>query len=335
MRHLVTIRQIDKIDPIRDADRIEVATVDGWKVVVRKNEFEINEKIVFFEIDSFLPIEDRYEFLRKSSYKMMEDGREGFRLRSVKLRKQISQGLAMPLSVFSELDKDIEIGTDVTDILHVTKYEPPIPVHISGKVKGRFPYFVPKTDEERIQNLTEYFKIYADVEFEMTEKLDGCSVTYYKHDGEFGVCSRNLELRESATNTLWKVARELDLENRLSDNLALQGELVGPRLQSNPYKLMELNFFVFNVYDTEAQRYLGSEQRLHTIESMKIQHVPVLHKCLKPLKWDMERMLKLPERPSQLNEKIEMEGVVLKSLEQVDVGQISFKVINNNLLTSK
>src|ERR1022692_2598024 len=99
MRKLATIRQISNLLPIPGADRIEVATIDGWKVVVNKGTHVIGELVVYFEIDSFLPIRDEFEFLRKSSYKKMADEVEGFRLRTISLRKQISQGLVMPISI--------------------------------------------------------------------------------------------------------------------------------------------------------------------------------------------------------------------------------------------
>ena len=136
----------------------------------------------------------------------------------------------------------IEEGVDVTDLLGIVKYEPPIPAELSGKVKGNFPSFLRKTDEERVQNLTKEYEQYiqSDQKFYITEKLDGSSATFYFKDGVFGVCSRNLELLETAENTFWKVARELDLENKMKKfgiNMSLQGELIGEGIQGNPYKI--------------------------------------------------------------------------------------------------
>ncbi len=215
-RKLATIRKITNITPIEGADKIELVTVGGWKVVAAKDvNHKIGDLVVYCEIDSFLPIKEEFEFLRKSSYKKLSDGTEGFRLKTIKLRGQVSQGLILPikeLSIFQfASSSNLSEGDDVTDILGITKYEPPIPAELAGKVKGGFPHFIPKTDEERVQNLSKEYdewKLQSKHKFYVTEKLDGSSATYYIKDGVFGVCSRNLELLETEGNTFWKVARD-------------------------------------------------------------------------------------------------------------------------------
>lgn len=142
-RKLASVVKVLDIKPIPGADAIEVATVKGWNVVVKKNEYKVGDLAIYYEIDSYLPIKPEFEFLRKSSYKKMADGTEGFRLKTVKLRGQISQGLLTPLTF------DAVEGEDVTERLGVTKYEPPIPAQLAGLVKGLFPSFIPKTQEER------------------------------------------------------------------------------------------------------------------------------------------------------------------------------------------
>jgi len=236
-RKLATVRRISDIKPINGADMIELAVVDGWKVVVAKNaNHKIGDMVIYCEVDSFLPIKPEYEFLRKSSYKKMGD-EEGFRLRTLKLKGVISQGLILPLSVLNPPSTNIYVepfeGLDVTRMLGIVKYEPPIPAELAGKVKGSFPSFLVKTNEERCQNLSEEYqewKFKSNHKFYATEKLDGSSATFYFKDGEFGVCSRNLELLETEGNTFWKVARELKIEEKLREfgrNIAIQGELIG------------------------------------------------------------------------------------------------------------
>lgn len=157
MRKLATIRRIDNITPIEDADKIRLAHIGGWKVVIAKNaNHNIGDLVVYCEIDSFLPVEPELEFLRKTSYKKMGD-LVGFRLKTIKLRNQISQGLIMPLNDantiikrnYPNIDIDLIEGMDVTDLLGIQKYDPPIPAHLSGTIKGQFPSFIQKTDEER------------------------------------------------------------------------------------------------------------------------------------------------------------------------------------------
>ena len=181
LRKLASIRKISDIQIIPGADMIELAIVDGWKVVVAKNVgHKVGDMVVYCEIDSFLPIKEEFEFLQKSSYKKMSDGTEGFRLRTIKLKGQVSQGLILPLKDLQLPNKDLlEVGMDVTNLLGISKYEPPIPAELSGKVKGLFPSFLRKTDEERIQNLSDEYENLKQHKFYVTEKLDGSSATFY------------------------------------------------------------------------------------------------------------------------------------------------------------
>jgi len=338
-RKLASVRVISNIQPIPNADKIELVTVDGWNVVVAKDVgHKVGDLVIYCEIDSFLPIREEFEFLRKSSYKKMGDV-EGFRLRTVKLRGQVSQGLILPMSVLNPPDTNIYVtpfeGLDVTEMLDIVKYEPPIPAELAGKVKGTFPSFIPKTDEERIQNLTseyEEWKYQSKHQFYVTEKLDGSSATFYVKDGEFGVCSRNLELLETEGNTFWKVARELDLENKmksLGKNISLQGELIGEGIQGNPYKLKGQTIRFFTGYDIDKRERIGFIHFIVMIMDMGLEYVPVINPEFGFLLPDtIEEMLQYAEGKSALNPDTEREGVVVRSLD----GSISFKAISNKFL---
>ena len=331
-RKLATIRVISDIRPIEGADMIELATVGGWNVVVAKDVgHKVGDHVVYCEIDSFLPIKDEFEFLRKSSYKKMGD-QEGFRLKTIKLRGQVSQGLILPMSVFGDFGWTAYEGLDVTERLGIVKYEPPIPAELAGKVKGGFPSFLHKTDEERVQNLVkEYseYKLTSAHQFYMTEKLDGSSATFYMNEGVFGVCSRNLELLETEGNTFWKVARELDLENKLKDkgNICLQGELIGEGIQGNPYKIKGQTVFFFNVFDIDKQQRYGINEFLILLDELNLTSVPILDVAIL-LPESVEEMLNLAEDKSRLNPQTEREGVVVRSLDNT----ISFKAISNKFL---
>jgi len=210
MRKLASVRTVNQILPIPGADRIMLAVVDGWKCVVKKDEFAAGDLAVYCEIDSFLPIKDEFEFLRKSSFKKMGE-QEGFRLRTVKLRGQISQGLLLPCSV---LNREATVGEDVSEELGIVKYEPPIPACLSGDVVGPFPAAIQKTDKERVQNLAADFESWKDKAFHATEKLDGTSFTAFVDEG-FGVCGRNWQLADSESNTHWQIVRRLSLEEKM------------------------------------------------------------------------------------------------------------------------
>jgi RNA ligase (TIGR02306 family) len=333
-RKLASIRRISDIQPIVGADMIELAIVDGWKVVVAKNVgHRINDLVVYCEIDSFLPIREEFEFLRKSSFKKMGD-QEGFRLRTVKLRGQVSQGLILPIVVLNPLDTNIYItpfeGLDVTEMLGIVKYEPPIPAELSGKVKGLFPSFIRKTDEERIQNLASEYEEMKKHTYYVTEKLDGSSATFYYNNGEFSVCSRNLELLETEGNTFWKVARELDLENKLKEygiNLSIQGELIGESVQGNPYKIKGQTVRFFNLFDIDLQEYHSLSMFQLLMTDLGLETVPVLNTHFH-LPETIDELLLMADGKSELNPNFDREGVVIRSLDR----KISFKVISNKFL---
>lgn len=355
-RKLASIRIIKGITSIPNADRIEIANIDGWSVVVEKGKFFAGEMVVFYEIDSFLPIQPRYEFLRKSSYKMC-DGREGFRIKTIKLRGQLSQGLVMPISAFPNLLREIdgylqvfhelEIGTDLTELLGVTKYEKPIPATMFGTIKGNFPWFVPKTDQERIQNLWDTDLIDSRGDYEVSLKLDGTSMTVYMHDGNFGVCSRNIELKEDPNNLYWKMAIKHSLREMLgmlNHSHAIQGEIVGPGVQDNNEWLDECRFYVFDIFDIEKQCYLGPTSRLFHLNifnrilkqmgGIKLEGVPILGiRNLSDFN-TIGDLLSYADGPS-LNPDSMREGLVFRSLTRTYGKADSFKVISNKYLLGK
>ena len=357
-RKLASIRKITELRPIEGADKIELAVVGGWNVVVAKDVgHKVGDMVVYCEIDSFLPIKEEFEFLRKSSYKKMGD-QEGFRLKTIKLRGQVSQGLILPISVLNQGEEMvvgtsqqpwgdqlqlgpydnalvIEEGVDVTNLLGIVKYEPPIPAELAGKVKGQFPSFLHKTDEERVQNLvTEYegWRYQSNHKFYVTEKLDGSSATFYFRNGEFGVCSRNLELLETPGNTFWKVARELYLEEKLGtldENICLQGELIGEGIQGNPYKIKGQTVKFFNAFDIDKQQRLSLPEFLGLMTRLTLEHVPILDNpdgFLLP--FTVEEMLEFADGKSVLNKNTDREGVVVRSFDNT----ISFKAISNKFL---
>lgn len=253
-RKLATIETITELAPIPDADAIERARIRGWDVVVRKDEFSVGDMVVFFEIDSLLDVEDpRFEFLAARGVRTDAEGRKGHVLRTAKLRGQYSQGLAVRLSAFPEL-AGVETGDDVTDTLGVVKWEPALPASLSGKVRGVRPGWIPKTDEERVQNCPEILDE-PGVGWVATEKIDGSSMSVYVDPGEgvAGVCSRNLDLVEVEANTLWALAQRHRLHERLAETFpgakaVIQGEAYGEGIQANPLKVKGQRFAAFAIY---------------------------------------------------------------------------------------
>lgn len=332
MRKLVTIQKVEEIKSIEGADKIEAARIKGWWVVVQKDQFKVGDSVLYYEIDSFLPVRPEYEFLLKGSKpkKMLFDGKEveGIRLKTIKLKGQLSQGLIMPIPEGLNIPED----GDVSEELGVVKFEIPIPPCLTGVIKGSFPAFLPKTDEERIQNMVDVLNINT---FYVTEKIDGTSTTFYKKDGVFGVCSRNIELVEGET-TQWRIARELDLINKIPDNFALQGELVGEGIQGNPLKIKGQRIYFFNAYNISTGVYLNFADFLNILNHLNLESVPLVDIGFK-LPNSVDELLKYAEGKSLINPEVEREGVVIRpKVEAQYKGQrLSFKVINNTYLLSE
>lgn len=326
VRKLASIQKILKLTPIPNADLIQTATVLGWEVVVKKGEFNVGDLVVYMEIDSLLPNKPEFEFLKSN----------GMRIRTIRLKGQISQGICFPLSILPE-SFVIEEGKDCTEELGVIKYEPPIPAHLAGIVKGKIPSFIPKTDETRVQVLQELLDKYANTRCYVTEKIDGTSATFYVKDGVFGVCSRNLELLEDDTNTFWKIAREMDIENKLLSlhaNVAIQGELYGENIQSNPINIKGQTIRFFNLFNIDRYRYYDFIELEVILRRLNLPMVPVIDSNY-ILETNINSIVEKSKIKSTLNPKIWAEGIVIRPyFEKYDsqYGRISFKSINPEFL---
>jgi RNA ligase (TIGR02306 family) len=333
MRKLASIQRVRALEPIEGADAIEKATVLGWQLVVKKGEFRVGDLCIYVEIDSILPEKPEFEFLRNKN----------FRIKTIRLRGQISQGICFPL-IFLPSDFEIIEDKDCTEVLEIIKYEIPIPAHLAGLMKGGFPSFIPKTDETRIQVLQNVLDKYVGTECYITEKLDGSSATFYLKDGQFGVCSRNLELLDDEKNTFWKVAKELNLEEKLrslSGNYALQGELVGEGIQGNKLNIKGQTVFFFNIFDIDEHEFVSFEILKGTLQKLDLSFVPVLSENY-ILENDIPKIIAMSNIRTTMNPKAWAEGIVIRPLEETSDraftnelefgGRISFKAINPEFL---
>ena len=354
-RKMATIRVIDEIRPHTNADALELAIIGGWQCVVKKGDFQAGEKVVYFEIDSWVPHEIA-PFLSKGKEPREYEGVKGERLKTIKLRKELSQGLVMPVMIIPEdkaenipwsarnwLENGVERyegpdGFDVSEILNVKKWERPLAANMRGNALRYFPSFIRKTDQERIQNClrTQEWRDPKE-EFEVTLKMDGSSTTFYHYDGEVGVCSRNVELKtdeSNAGNLYVNMYHKLDIAEKLKDfglNIAVQGELWGEGINGNWEGVKGVYFHVFDVFDINNYCYFDADIRGNIVQVLGLQHVPFIARGtlnelgLGSLK--IEDFLKFADRSSIHNSVAE--GVVFKSLTDPD---FSFKVINNKFL---
>lgn len=342
-RKLASVQIIKNIQSIDGADRIEIATVLGWHVVVKKNEFKVGDKVVYFEIDSILPSDNpEFDFLKNSKGKISP-------LKTRRMMGIFSQGLIMPISILKS-DTEPNEGDDLTEILNVHKKEDEVIEVWCKKPKAfkqnTFPYFIPKTDEERIQNLQEELNEAKDHIFVVTEKLDGTSFTAYIKDGEFNICSRNMTVNQGVESPYSFISKKYDLENKfktlreiLGFDFAIQGEIIGPSIQKNKYALTELDCYLFNFFDIDDQKHIGfnfnKENSIFDLykasEYLGMKTVPILKSDFKMIN-DIDALVDYSVGKSVLKHGQEREGVVfrLKNNEELShFGErISFKAIN-------
>lgn len=335
-RKLASIRRISEIRPIEGADNIVIAAVDGWQLITNKeNGFKVGDLCVYFEIDSWMPHSLAPFLTKPGSSPKIFNGVEGQKLKTIRLRGQLSQGLILPLT--DDL-KEFGEGTDVTELLGIQKYEKPIPAQLQGKARGLFPAFLRKTDQERVQNILSDLIRHPgmDADWEVTLKLDGSSMTVYNSGESVGVCSRNLDLHETEDNAFWQVARKKRLIEQMEKfpGYAIQGELMGPGVQGNRENLKELNFYLYDVWSIKDQRYLGKYERWDFLNhnDFEVEDVPYIESTtlaeLDKLEGNtlMEKILFYADRPS-MHHSI-AEGVVFK----LHNGSMSFKAISNRFL---
>ena len=347
-RKLASVQYIHDVTPIEGADAIECAHVLGWQVVTKKGEFSVGDIGVYFEIDSFLPIRPEFEFLRKSSYKKTDLMGEGFRLRTARLRGQLSQGLLLPMSILPE--GEYAIGDDVTEVLGVRKFEIEERATTGGNVKGLIPYDIPKTDELRIQSFPELVDELRGKMYYITTKMDGTSVTMYYVDGEFGVCGHNYEYKDDGSSAFWRYAHEHDLPEKFADfaakredgvyrgdRIILQGEFCAPGIQKNRLNLKKPEWFVFNVlfWNDDKLRWelCGLNKMQDVTANLGVRMVPVEEAEI-DFSYTAEQLLERAE--GKYSSGKQKEGIVIRPIDQVPSPTtgtwMSMKVINNKYL---
>lgn len=342
-RAMAYLARIEEVKDIPDADKIQAYRVGGWWVVDRKSVYQPGDLVVYVSIDAWVP-HSLAPFLCKTKEPRVYNGVPGERLRTVRLKKQISQGLLLPLSpTCDNIESELVEGLNVSVPLNIQKWEAEISAQLAGEVRGRFPSCIPKTDQERVQNLAAMIArynvdlehgLFFQPEYEVTEKLEGSSMTCYLIDGEFGVCSRNMDLKKDENNTFWKVAIEQEIEHRMREfnlmDYAIQGELVGPGIQGNIYNLSQPDFFVFDIYNIKTGTYLLSHERRSLVNLIGLKHVPVLVPNMMHLP-SVDDYVRMADGKSALNHDQAREGLVFKDIH----GGVSFKAVSNAYLINE
>ena len=342
MRKLASIQRIWKIEPIEGADRIELAYVLGWQCVVNKGQFKPMDLAVYFEIDSFLPIREEFEFMRSSSYRKTDVMGEGFKLKTMKFRGQISQGLILPINIFNELPADIELGTDVTEILGVKKWEIEEKITTGGTVIGELPYDVPHTDETRVQAEPDLIEAFAGLEYYISTKMDGSSHSVSYDENGFHVTGHNYEYKDDGKSAFYELIKSMEVENKMRifieesnlTTLTIQGELCAPGIQKNRLKLTKPEWYVFTI--RENGKRVGLGRMLEICEKLELQSVPIEEVDTDlPSKYSsVEALLKRADGEYPRGGK--KEGIVIRPTEPVYCelisSSLSMKVVSNKYL---
>lgn len=390
-RKLVTLRKITKLRRLKGIHykSYAVATVaDGWTVVVYHGDFKVGDLVLYFEIDSFIPATTGRFGWEKESCLTTFQGQRGYHVVSQMLSRELSQGLIQPVAALPEVKAVLDAlerehgygkamavaqGADMAfdDVLGVTKWE--VPFEAKGRVLGPAPTFFPRPACERAQNIPDLFRgprssRSGDV-FQITEKLDGVSMTAYRvalgsrwhralpalpdglehqEDGDvgkdgsggarWGVASAAQDLDRRGGDVYWQAAERLGLRGVLKKmaghklpSLAVQGELVGPTVKNNSLGFdegAEHQFFVFQIFDIERQKYLDPRAVVTMCGELGLPHVPVIgYLRLGEFAGGLSELLAKAEGLSMRG--TTREGLVFKSM--WDDG-FAFKVISNKWL---
>ena len=371
-RNLASIQRIADVSPIEGADKIECVSILGWRLVSKKDEFRVNDLCVYIEIDSLLPTTPQFGFMARYKY----------RVKTIKLRGQISQGLALPLSEFPEI-KNPQEGMDVTDLLGISKYEKEddaesgiqTPRKLDAVLKtlgiyklvkknrflrvlfgyskpstsGGFPtHIISHSDETRIQSMPGFLDKAGGLSFTETEKLDGSSGTFAMEkrgwlQKKFYICSRKMRKHENDGSVWSRIYKKYKIKDVLSEivseyalkAIAIQGEVIGPKIQGNPYRLTDLDFYAFRlkfIYRDGKCEVISPRNASLLLRTYGIKWVPFVGTLYYPNTVTVDEILQRVEGPSLLCAETEREGSVF--VNDYDP-TISFKAISNKYLIKK
>lgn len=333
--HLASIQSISNITPIRNADAIVLAKVLGYNCVIQKDSSQINDLVVFVSPDTIMPADERWAFLEKYDW----------RVKLMKLRGVYSQGLVFPLSKFPNIDPNkVVVGQDVTLEVGVTKYNKPAPKDLNAK--GAFPGWLRKTDEPNLLGVPHWIEQYRGKNVVITLKMDGQSGTFFFDKGEFGVCSRNLELKDG-NNTFWNMAREFQIEPKLTrfanllklgnklqelPRVAIQAEVYGPGIQGNKMGAPNNAISVFNLYNGDDMEYCHYPWLKTFTEEYQLPAAEVIYEGV--FDFSLEQLQELANKQVYANG-APAEGIVIRSvLEEItpEGTRLSSKVISEKYL---
>lgn len=334
MSNLATIQKVTNVRKHPGADALDLVQVLGWQVVTKRNEYKENDLCVYVCIDSILPEKPEFEFLRNKN----------FRIKPIRLRGEESAGIIFPLNIlpnYNPTDPNGIIcaveGMDITSLLDIKHYEKPVPAELAGQAFGGLPGFLKVTDEDNIRTYPDAVPEMYGRPYYITRKDDGCSGTFFINSGEFGVTSRRIHLMETEGNGFWRMAKKYNIDVAIrtafpDQDIAIQGEVVGPRIQKNPLGLTELELHVFNLFDIKTRTYLSYEKLIEFCTKASIPMVTTIVEGV-AFGFNLEELIKLAKEQKYPNT-APAEGIVIRPKEAFLSAVLkkywSGKVLNEN-----
>lgn len=337
-RKLASIQIISKLRHHPNADILFLATIQGWQIVVSvTDDVHEGDKVIYCEIDSNLPGDAEWLPPAVKERLLKQKDQTFYHVKTLKIRKELSQGLIIPTTGLLKYMSEYEVGSEVTNELKIEKYEPPAldEMYRGGNSDIKFPTnLVSKTDETRVQSIPKVLDRLKGSEYYITVKCDGTSGTFlidpYTH--EFLCCSRNL-VRKQPKNInscpYWSLATRYNLQEKLIDKrseYAIQGEICGPKIQKNLMNLVKAELFVFNVVHIPTRKVLPYEELKQFCLELGLTMVPLVE-IGNNFNYTLDELLKKSEGKYK-GSKSQREGIVVRSKDQYH----SFKVINNKYL---
>ena len=336
---LATVEKILKLTPIEGADRIVLATILGWEVVVKKDDFNEGDLCVYIPIDTMVdPKRSYFSFLMN-----LKKPDQLVRINTTKLRGKWSQGLAIPISCL-EPSTIYNEGYDVSEELGVVKYEKENSILFLNKIlsaNAEFPsYYISKTDEDNLRTKYKVINEFINKQIYITQKMDGSSMTliWNSVNNEFLVCSRNLIVDEASV--MYQYTMRENLKNRIIEhglNLAIQGEFCGPKINGNCLGLTDYKFYVFTIKNLETDKIYGWEEIKKITDKLQIETVPLVDTFVCDDSWDLNKFQELSNSQiyvQSTGKKVPGEGIVIRPYEPVFSYELfkmlSVKVINQN-----
>ena len=313
MRNMAYVVTVKDVKPIEGKDRIEYVSFkeNDYSVIAQKG-LKTNDKVVYIEVDSILPVDEKFEFLRSRCFK---ESLNGFLIKAMKMNGLYSFGIVFKPSNLGLDASELKSKQDLTDTLGVRKYEPiedrspvenklpPLKKRIKSLLmrysltrpigrklfvksleKEDFPtWLIPKSDEDNLANNPEWFEKYKNSDNYITVKMEGKSVTCYFEDKKFlwfkksifKVFGRNVPLTEK---------KELEFFKSIGDKIKnshviLQGEYCAPHVQRGIYKNGS-HFYIYKIRDLLTNQYYTYEQMQNFASAHGLELVPLVDKKL-------------------------------------------------------